>query len=266
MPNTPERRPPTGLVTPEWLSALRQGSRPMPATVAVVIGCLGVWVASIVTGGSLWDGTVHGTLDHLLARNAILIAQGQWWRAVSYGTLNLSVPAVAFVLTMLSLAGLQVERTYGTARFLAILAPSWTTGALVALLVEPAHAYNAGTSGAMFGVATAATIDLLRRGVPWYRTFWAPVLAIVLALGFFLPASVTWGAHVGGILAGSIVGAFACHPRTAGDRRRSARTALLAAALVAASLVAVPFAARHTAGRGPIFIGAPVIRALGSQP
>ena len=108
----------------------------------------------------------------------------------------------------------------------------------------------------MFGVATAATIDLLRRGVPWHRTFWAPALAFLLVLGFFFPASVTWGAHVGGIVAGGIVGAVACDPRKIADRRRLAGSVLLAGALVSASLLAVPFAARHTARHGPIFVGA----------
>ena len=81
------------------------------------------------------------------------------------------------------------------------------------MLVEPAAAFNAGTSGATFGVATAATIDLLRRGVPWHRTFWIPTLVITMILGFIFPASVTWGAHAGGILAG---GASAPSPVTPG--------------------------------------------------
>jgi membrane associated rhomboid family serine protease len=251
------RPPPRGLVTSEWLAALRRGRRPMPATVVIVVGCLGVWVASIATGGPLWNGTVHGPVDRDLARNAVLIAGGQWWRALSYATLNLSVPAAAFVLGLLLLAGLQVERTYGTLRFLAILVPAWTAGALVALLVEPAHAYNAGTSGAVFGVATAAAIDLLRRGVPWYRTFWVPVMAIVLGLGFLFPAGVTWGAHAGGILAGAVTGTVICHPEAVGERRRLALGGALAALLTAASLLAVPSAARHTADHGPVLIGAP---------
>ena len=103
---------------------------------------------------------------------AALIASGQWWRAVSYAALNLSGFALVWVMGLLLLAGMQVERTYGTTRFLAVLAPACTTGALTALFVEPAHAFNAGTSGATLGVATAAAIDLLRRGVPWYRAFW----------------------------------------------------------------------------------------------
>ncbi len=167
----------------------------MLATLTVAAGCLGVWLASLATGGSLWSGSVHGPVDHALARNAVLIADGQWWRALSYGTLNLSLFAFAYTMALFLLAGLQVERTYGTARYLAILVPSWTAGALAGLLVEPAAAFNAGTSGATFGVAAAATIDLLRRGVPWHRTFWVPTLAIILVLGFIFPASVTWGAH-----------------------------------------------------------------------
>jgi len=246
-----------GLVTSEWLDALRRGRRPMPATLVIAAGCTGVWLASLATGGSLWSGSVHGPVDQALARNAVLIAHGQWWRALSYGTLNLSLVAFVYVMALFVLAGLQVERTYGTARYLAILAPSWTAGALIALLVEPAAAFNAGTSGATFGVATAATIDLLRRGVPWHRTFWIPSLAVILVLGFIFPAGVTWGAHVGGILAGGAVGAIVCAPRHTSDRRRLTWAVSLAAVLVAVTLLAVPAAARHTVDYGPVLIGAP---------
>jgi membrane associated rhomboid family serine protease len=224
-----------GLVTSEWLDALRRGRRPMPATLLVAAGCTGVWLASLATGGSLWSGSAHRPVDHALVRNAVLMAHDQWWRALSYGTLNLSLVAFVYVMALFVLAGLQVERTYGTVRYLAVLAPSWTAGALVALLVEPAAGFNAGTSGATFGVATAATIDLLRRGVPWHRTFWIPTLAIILVLGFIFPASVTWGAHVGGILAG---------------------------VLVAVTLLAVPPAARYTVDHGPVLTGAPAVSQL----
>jgi membrane associated rhomboid family serine protease len=244
-----------GIVSLEWLTALRRGKRPMPATMVVVFGCLGIWVASVATGSAVWSSAPRGPLDYGLARNAALIAGGEWWRALTYGVLNQSLPAVLCVLGLLFLAGLQVERTYGTARFLAILAPSWTGAALLALFVEPAHAYNAGTSGAMFGVAAAATIDLLRRGVPWYRTFWASVLAALLVVGFAFPVSVTWGAHAGGLIAGGVVGLLACRPETINDRRTTLRASLAGVVLFVASLAAVPFAARYTVAHGPIFIG-----------
>jgi membrane associated rhomboid family serine protease len=231
----------------------------MPATLTIVSGCTGVWIASIVTGATPWNGSVHGPVAYDLARNASSIASGQWWRALSYGVLNLSVFALVVAMALLFLAGMQVERTYGTVGFLALFIPAWTTGALVGLLVEPAHAFNAGTSGATFGVATAATIDLLRRGVPWYRTFWAPTLGIILVLGFIFPASVTWGAHVGGIIAGGLVGLFACNPRKSTVGLRLAGTVALAAIIVAAGLLAVPYAARHTVRHGPILVGAPAL-------
>jgi membrane associated rhomboid family serine protease len=229
----------------------------MPATLIIIVSCIGVWIASIATGGSVWSGAVRGPVDRGLARNAVLIASGQWWRALSYGALNLSVFSLLWVMALLFLAGLQVERTYGTTRFLAVLAPAWTTGALTALFVEPAHAFNAGTSGATFGVATAAAIDLLRRGVPWYQTFWVPTLAIILVLGLIFPADVTWGAHAGGMIAGGIVGFIACDPQPAADRHRLLLAVTVAAVIVAGSLTAVPFAARYATSHGPVFIGAP---------
>jgi membrane associated rhomboid family serine protease len=253
-----------GLVTVEWLDALRRGHRPMTATWALVGVCIAAWLTSLAAGGSLVASAARGPVDHALARNANLIAMGQWWRALTYGTLNLSVFALVWVMALLLLAGRQLERTYGTARYLAILIPSWTTGAVTGLLVEPAHAFNAGTSAATLGLTTAATIDLLRRGVPWYRTFWAPVTAIILLLGLLLPSSVTWGAHAGGISAGAVVGAVACHPTRLQNRRQLTWTVILATVITAGSLLAVPPAARHTTQHGPILIGAPT-RLLGPE-
>lgn len=240
------------------LGTVRLGKRPTPATLVVVIGCVGVWVASVAAGGQVWSGSVRGPLDEALARNAVLIAGGQWWRALSYASLNLSLYALVYVMALLLFGGAQLERTYGTARFLAILVPSSASGALVALFVEPAHAFNAGTSGATFGVVAAAAIDLIRKGVPWWRTFWVPTLLTILPLGFAYPAGVTWGAHVGGILAGGLIGLVACDPRRPRDRGRLAWTAVLALFILAGSLLAAPFAARHTVEDGPVFIGAGV--------
>lgn len=67
-----------GTMAHYWLAALRQGTHPMPATIAVVCGCVAVWTASLVTGGAAVSGSVHGVIDHDLARNAALIASGQW--------------------------------------------------------------------------------------------------------------------------------------------------------------------------------------------
>ena len=53
-PSSRRERRGHGLVTPEWLGALRRGQRPTPATLAIAAGCTGVWLASLAAGGSLW--------------------------------------------------------------------------------------------------------------------------------------------------------------------------------------------------------------------
>ncbi len=95
----------------------------------------------------------------------------------------------------------------------------------MALLVEPAHAFDAGTSGAALGVGAAAIIDLHRRGAPLHRTFWAPIITVLLILGFVFPATVTWGAPRRRP-PGTADGAAVCKPATTHRQRR-----LLAAVL-----------------------------------
>lgn len=93
---------------------------------------------------------------------------------ITYWFVNLGVETLVLVMALLVLAGSQIERTYGTVGFLAVFVPSLLTAALVALLIEPAHAFNAGTSGAALGVGAAAIINH-RRGAPLHRTFLAPI-------------------------------------------------------------------------------------------
>lgn len=229
----------------------------MPATMALAAGCVAVWVIAVAAGGSVWNVSVEGSFEHNLARNAELIGSGQWWRTLSYGLVNPGVFHLVVVVGLLLAAGGQVEQAYGTARFLAVLAAAWPAGAVVALLVEPAHAFNAGTSAAALGAGSAAAIDLIRRGVPWQRTLWIPTLIIIVVLGLIYPTTITWGAHAGGIVAGSIVGLIACDPRHPDTPRRTIGALAAAGTIIVISLLLAPIAARHTTAHGPAIIGAP---------
>jgi len=94
-------------------------------------------------------------------------------------------------MVLLLLAGLQVERTYGTVRFLAVLVPSWTTGALVGCSSSP-HTPSMPAFGCHLRGRYRGDDRPASPGVRWQRTFWIPTLVIVLVLGFVFPASVTW--------------------------------------------------------------------------
>lgn len=224
------------------------------AVVLVVAVCVGLWVAAVITGAPVWSSHAMG-IERNLARNAAAIAVGQWWRIATYGFVNLGIEALAFVMALLVLAGAQIERTYGSVGFLAVFVASLLAAAPVALLVEPVHAFNAGTSGAALGVGAAATIDLHRRGTPLHRTFWAPIITVLLILGIIFPATVTWGAHLGGVVGGAAVGAVLCKPAAVDRQRRLLGALMFATAIAVSSGLLASWAAHHTVAHGPVLIG-----------
>ncbi len=226
----------------------------MPATIIVVAAAVIVWVVLVAMGAPILSAHVTIAAQQSLTRNATAIAAGSWWRGATAVIVNLGAPALVFVMALVVVGGLQVERTYGTLRYVAVFVPSALTGVVVALLVEPAHAFNAGTSAAAFGVGAAAAIDLLRRGVPAHRTFWIPVLIIYLILGFIFPAGITWGAHVGGIAAGALTGTVLMTPDHT-TRWRPPLGLALAAIISVAAVAGTEPAARHTVRHGPVLIG-----------
>ena len=114
-------------------------------------------------------------------------------------------------------------------------------GSFTIALFNDTHV-NGGASGAIFGLAAAATIALYQRGVSFYNTGWGPLLVINLVLTF-ADSNVSIGAHLGGLVAGSILGFVMLHPRRA-VQNRMVGIGLTVAIIVGCSIGAV-LVARH---------------------
>ena len=114
------------------------------------------------------------------------------------------------------------------ARFLTLYLIAGFGGSVAVLWLAPQSSVL-GASGAIFGLLGALLV--IQRGLGGNSTQLVVVIALNLAIGFFIP-NVSWQAHVGGLVAGALV-AFV-YMRT---RKRQQR--VLQIMLVAASSAAV---------------------------
>lgn len=143
---------------------------------------------------------------------------------VTYGFLHGG--AMHLVMNMLSLAALarELSQVMSAARMAAVYAVSQIAAGLVFALMAPTAGPMVGASGAIFGLAGAlvgfAAVTGWRRGRRLGQLWRAVALMVVLnvALTVLMP-SIAWEAHLGGALAGLVMGALMASGRSA---RRSA--------------------------------------------
>ncbi|MDO5631193.1 MAG: rhomboid family intramembrane serine protease [Paracoccus sp. (in: a-proteobacteria)] len=144
---------------------------------------------------------------------------------ISYGFLHAGLAHLA--MNMLSLAVLvrEMAPALSTARLLAIYAVAQVAGALLFWQMHPIGGPMVGASGAVFGLAGAlfgfAVMRYRARGLPMggLMRSAAILIGLNLILTLLMP-SVAWQAHLGGALAGLIMGAVygAMPTRQSGSR------------------------------------------------
>ncbi|GHB24799.1 rhomboid family intramembrane serine protease [Streptomyces viridiviolaceus] len=143
------------------------------------------------------------------------VAAGEWYRLVTTMFTHEEIWHIAFNMLSLWFLGGPLEAALGRARYLALYLVSGLAGsALTYLLAAPTQA-TLGASGAVFGLF-GATAVLLRRLNYDMRPVIA-LLAINLIFTFSPGFNIAWQAHIGGLVAGVVIGYAMVHaPR---DRR-----------------------------------------------
>jgi len=165
----------------------------LPVTKAIIGLCVVAYVAMIPGGTRDW--ALYGPA----------VAAGEWWRLVTSGFVHYGLVHLAFNMYVLWLVGRFLEPAAGSLRFFAIYTASLLAGAAGALILDP-NALTGGASGAVFGVAAAATLALTSLGVSFGSTGFGPLLVVNLLLGFVI-ANVSVGGHLGGLLGGLLCAA-----------------------------------------------------------
>jgi membrane associated rhomboid family serine protease/tetratricopeptide (TPR) repeat protein len=160
--------------------------------------------------------------DWLLgAKVPSLVLHGEYWRLVAAGFLHASYLHVAGNLAGLVVLGTLTERVYGRAGLLAIFVLTSAAGFVTSCLFTPYLAL--GASAGVMGITGAFLFHCLARWrvLPAQLRRAVPLLFLVVAAELILDAfntKIDVSAHIGGLLAGGVVGALL------GDRRRGAAT------------------------------------------
>ncbi|MEU6481616.1 rhomboid family intramembrane serine protease [Streptomyces sp. NPDC047017] len=158
------------------------------------------------------------------------IAQGQWYRLLTAMFLHAGYIHILFNMLSLWWIGGPLEAALGRARYLALYFASGLAGSALTYLIAAPNQPSLGASGAIFGLF-GATAVLMRR----LRYDMRPVVALlVINLIFtFGWGNIAWQAHIGGLVAGVLVGYAMVHA----PRRRRTLVQYGSCALVLAAVV-----------------------------
>ncbi|GAA2384230.1 rhomboid family intramembrane serine protease [Streptomyces glaucosporus] len=155
----------------------------------------------------------HAFDPHPEVFEVVGVADGEWYRMLTSAFLHQEVWHLGLNMLALWWLGPQLEAALGRLRYLALYLLSALGGSTLVYLAESPDRMSLGASGAVFGLF-GATAVLMRRMNYDMRPILA-LLAINLIFTFAMRGSVSWQAHVGGLVVGVVVAYAMVHaPRS----------------------------------------------------
>ncbi|MBC7268901.1 MAG: rhomboid family intramembrane serine protease [Streptomyces sp.] len=192
---------------PRTLAGGTVAADPRLVTKVLLVLNLGVFIA-VHTSSSLLDHLVLvGTWPPFLPTEGV--AEGEWYRLFTSMFTHEAVWHIAFNMLSLWWLGGPLEAALGRARYLALYLVSGLAGSALAYLLTSPTTATLGASGAIFGLF-GATAVLMRRLQYDMRPVIA-LLAINLIFTFNPAFNISWQAHIGGLVAGVVVGYAMVH-------------------------------------------------------
>jgi membrane associated rhomboid family serine protease len=179
--------------------------------------------ALVGSGLALSEGALH----------PVGVAYGEWWRIVGGAFMHASILHIGLNMLIFYWLGRMLEPAIGSVRFAAVYAVSLFAGSLGALVLTP-HVYTVGASGAIFGIAGCAVVEMRARGMSVMESGLGALIVINLLFSA-VSSGISLGGHVGGLIGGALAGLLLQEA----DRRRLPD----AAALVGCVLLCAAFAA-----------------------
>jgi len=183
-------------------------TRSNPFTMIFIGVNVGVFVLMCLAGGFAVTSVNPEVLRGFGAKQNNLIAeQHEYWRLITAIFIHIGIIHLLLNNYALWIIGQEIERIYGSARFVVLYLVTGVIGSAGSYVFNP-QATSAGASGAIFGLfGVMATFAFkYRREIPKrlsqeIRRRVLPIIAINLVFGFSVRI-VDNAAHVGGLLAG----------------------------------------------------------------
>jgi rhomboid protease GluP len=169
---------------------------------------IAIFILMTFAGGT----TNEATLIAFGVKSNVLIDQGEYWRFITPIFIHIGLLHLFFNSYALWMVGPQVEKLYGSARFVLLYILTGVAGVAGSYIYRP-EGLSAGASGAIFGLFGVLLVFGLRyrhNVPPFFRravgTGVLPVILINLFIGLTIP-NIDNSAHVGGLLAGMALAA-----------------------------------------------------------
>jgi len=155
-----------------------------------------------VLANGLPIGCAHAvTCDY--AQLPAAVHHGEWYRLITSAFLHANIGHIAFNMFALAIVGPAIEAELGRIRFIALYLVSALGGSLGSYLLSDPLQLSLGASGAIFGLMGAYFVIARRRG--WDSSAILGLILINLLIGF-TSTGISWQAHIGGLVVGSVVG------------------------------------------------------------
>ena len=220
-------------------------AEPLLVTKLIIATLAAVHFYGLVRQGGTGN-VLSGTSNWLVNNFALYgpsVKSGEWYRIITSGFLHGSLLHLGFNSFAIWNLGRTLEGAIGRWRYAALFFVSVLGGSAGALLLSP-NVPTIGASGGAFGLMAAAVVGMHARGVPMRANGWLPPMVINLLFTVSIPG-ISIGGHLGGIVAGGIVGYVIIGRRM---RNRQIDIAVLVAVGVFAVAVALAAAQRGVGG------------------
>ena len=238
--------PPAGEPVPETLAPAPPLERPRITVTKILIAANVLVLAGMAISG----GAAHAVQTLGTPSSEVLLRwgadwgprtfDGEWWRVITSMFVHIGVLHLFMNMWCLRDYGRMAETVYGRSSFVALYLVAGVSGSLSSLAWHP-NTISAGASAAIFGVV-GSLIPPYRQGrlpVPEHalkqaRKSLTTFVVYNLLFGFAIPA-IDNAAHIGGLIAGYVVGTL--WTRSASERGRQLTAKfVIAAVLVLATI------------------------------
>ena len=149
-----------------------------------------------------------------------IIEHGQLYRIFSSMFLHFGLEHLAYNMFMLAVIGYNIESVIGRVKYLVIYLISGLAGNILSMITEINSAdpvVSAGASGAIFGVFGLMVIMIFKsRKVFGQDTAIRLIVLVVIMVFGNMEEGVDWMAHLGGAIAGIIMGLILYNPKKSG--------------------------------------------------